>query len=104
MSIDYAVMEKADNILVSSGDFGWDDVGTWSSADKHMKIDGRRNAVKGDVTLLDVADSLVVSDGPKIAALGVDNIVIVTTKDSVLVAAKERVQDLKTLLSKMRMD
>ena len=104
ISIDYAVMEKADNILVSSGDFGWDDVGTWSSADKHMKTDGRRNAVKGDVTLLDVADSLVVSDGPKIAALGVDNIVIVTTKDSVLVAAKERVQDLKTLLSKMRMD
>lgn len=104
ISIDYAVMEKAKNILVSSGDFGWDDVGTWSSADKHMKIDGRRNAVKGNVTLLDVSDSVAVSDGPKIAALGVENLVIVTTKDSVLVASKDRVQDLKALLSKMQMD
>jgi mannose-1-phosphate guanylyltransferase len=104
ISIDYAVMEKAENIIVSSGDFGWDDVGTWSSADKHMKIDGRRNAVRGNVTLLDVSDSIAVSDGPKIAALGVENLVIVTTKDSVLVASKERVQDLKALLSKMQMD
>ena len=104
VSIDYAVMEKADNIIVSVGDFGWDDVGTWSAADKHMKIDGRRNAVRGNVTLLDVSDSVAVSDGPKIAALGVENLVIVTTKDSVLVASKERVQDLKALLAQMQMD
>lgn len=104
ISVDYAIMEKTENILVSGGDFGWDDVGTWSAANKHMKIDGRRNAVRGNVTLLDVSESVVVADGPKIAALGVENLIIVTTKDSVLVASKERVQDLKALLSKMQMD
>ncbi len=99
ISIDYAVMEKATNILVSRGAFGWDDVGTWTSADKHLATDAQRNVAKGDVALLDVADSIVISTGPQIAALGVKGVVVVATKDSVLVADKSRVQDLKKLLS-----
>ena len=101
ISIDYAVMEKATNILVSSGAFGWDDVGTWTSADKHLATDARRNVAKGEVALLDVADSIVLSTGPQIAALGVKGVVVVATKDSVLVADKARVQDLKKLLAKL---
>lgn len=99
ISFDYAVMEKADNVLVTSGDFGWDDVGTWTAADRHLKTDGRRNAIRGGVTLLDCENSVAVAEGASIAALGVKDIVIVTTKDSVLVASKDRVQDLKKLLS-----
>ena len=101
ISIDYAVMEKATNILVSSGAFGWDDVGTWSSADKHLATDARRNVAKGEVALLDVSDSIVLSTGPQVGALGVANLVVVATKDSVLVADKSRVQDLKKLLAKL---
>jgi len=101
ISIDYAVMEKAKNILVSRGAFGWDDVGTWSAADRHLATDARRNVAKGDVALLDVSDSVAITEGPHIAALGVEGLVIVATKDSVLVAAKDRVQDLKKLLAKM---
>ena len=101
ISIDYAVMEKAENILVSGGAFGWDDVGTWTSADKHLATDARRNVAKGEVALLDVADSIVLSTGPQIAALGVKGVVVVATKDSVLVADKARVQDLKKLLAKL---
>ncbi|MBR1587708.1 MAG: mannose-1-phosphate guanylyltransferase, partial [Kiritimatiellae bacterium] len=101
ISIDYAVMERATNILVSSGAFGWDDVGTWTSADKHLATDARRNVAQGEVALLDVADSIVLSTGPRIAALGVKDVVVVATKDSVLVADKARVQDLKKLLAKL---
>jgi mannose-1-phosphate guanylyltransferase len=99
ISFDYAVMEKADNVLVTSGDFGWDDVGTWTAADRHLKTDGRKNAIRGSVTLLDCGNTVAVAEGASIAALGVKDIVIVTTKDSVLVASKDRVQDLKKLLA-----
>ncbi len=101
ISIDYAVMEKANNILVSRAAFGWDDVGTWSAADRHLATDARRNVAKGNVALLDVTDSVAISEGPHVAVLGVNDIVVVATKDSVLVAAKGRVQDLKKLLAKM---
>jgi mannose-1-phosphate guanylyltransferase len=101
ISIDYAVMEKAKNILVSRSAFGWDDVGTWSAADRHLATDARRNVAKGNVALLDVTDSVAISEGPHVAVLGVNDLVVVATKDSVLVAAKNRVQDLKKLLAKM---
>lgn len=101
ISIDYAVMEKIRNIVVSRSDFGWDDVGTWSSTDKHLATDARRNTVKGNVALLDVSGTVAIAEGPHIAALGVENLVIVTTKDAVLVAAKDRVQDLKKLLEQL---
>ena len=101
ISIDYAVMEKATNILVSSGAFGWDDVGTWTSADKHLATDAQRNVAMGKVATLDVSDSIVLSTGPQVAALGVKDVVVVATKDSVLVADKSRVQDLKKLLAKL---
>lgn len=106
ISIDYAVMEKAKNILVSRGEFGWDDVGTWSSADRHLSTDARRNVLKGDVAVLDVSDTVAISDegAPKIAALGVSNLVVVATRNSVLVADKGRVQDLKKLLAEMHLN
>ena len=101
ISFDYAVMEKADNVLVTSGDFGWDDVGTWTAADRHLKTDGCGNAARGGVTLLDCSGTVAVAEGAKIAALGVKDLVIVTTKDAILVASKDRVQDLKKLLQQM---
>lgn len=101
ISFDYAVMEKFPRILVSRGDFGWDDVGTWAAVDKHLRTDARRNVVRGPVTLLDCEDSVAVAEGPAIAALGVRGIVVVSTADHVLVAAKDRVQDLKRVLAEI---
>lgn len=105
ISIDYAVMEKAKNILVSGGDFGWDDVGTWSSADRHLPVDRMHNVKKGEVAALDVTNSVMIAEpgAPRIAALGVDNLVIVATGTSVLVADKSRVQDLKRLLAEINL-
>ena len=102
ISIDYAVMERVRYMLVSRSAFGWDDVGTWSSASRHLPLDACRNVSKGDVALLDVADSTVISTGPRIAAMGVEGLVVVATKDSVLVADKSRAQDLKKLLAKAK--
>ena len=99
ISFDYAVMEKAENVLVTAGDFGWDDVGTWSSAGRHLPQDGTGNAVRGGATLLDCSGVVAVAEGAPIAALGLKDVVIVTTRDGVLVAAKDRVQDLKKLLA-----
>ena len=101
ISFDYAVMEKADNVLVTSGDFGWDDVGTWTSAGRHLKRDGSGNAVRGGVTMLDCSGSVAVAEGAPIAAIGVKDLVMVSTKHGVLVAAKDRAQDLKKLLKEM---
>ena len=103
ISIDYAVMEKVRNILVSRGDFGWDDVGTWSSADRHLATDARRNVLKGNVAVLDVSGTVAIAteDAPQIAALGVKDLVIVATGKSLLVADKSRVQDLKKILAVM---
>jgi len=101
ISVDYAVMEKTKNILVARGEFGWDDVGTWSAVDRHLKADARRNVAQGAVTLLDCDGVAAIAEGPRIAAMGVRDVVVVTTKDSVLVVDKSRAQDLKKLLSMM---
>lgn len=101
ISFDYAVMEKAKNVLVAPGDFGWDDVGTWTSAGSHFEKSGSGNAVRGPVALVETSDSIAVAEGAKIVTLGVENLVIVTTKDTVFVADRNRVQDLKQMLSKL---
>ena len=98
VSIDYAVMEKIGNILVSRGDFGWDDVGTWAAVDRHMRPDGRGNVAKGRVTLLDCDNAAVVADGLEIAALGVRDVVVVASGGKVLVAAKSRLGDMRALM------
>ncbi len=102
ISIDYAVMEKIKNILVSCTAFGWDDVGTWSSTENHLDVGDNNNVVKGDVTLLDSDNCVTIAQGAQIAAIGVKDLVIVTTPSSVLVASKDRVQDLKKLLAQMK--
>lgn len=99
ISVDYAVMEKASNILVARGSFGWDDVGSWTALDKHFPHDARGNVTRGPVTLLDSDGSVIVADGPRAAVLGVRDLVVVTTRDAVLVAPKGRVADLKKLVA-----
>ncbi len=106
-SIDYAVMEKADNTVVLPVDIGWSDVGSFSALyDIHDK-DGQGNAVIGDVISRDTTNSYLRANDKLLVSLGVDNLVVVDTDDALLVADKDRVQDIKAVvdtLTKNRRD
>ena len=100
ISFDYAVMEHLKNVEVVKGDFGWDDVGSYAAFDKHFKRGKDGNIVLGDVKAVETDCCTAVAKGAKIALLGVKGLVVVTTKDAVLVVAKDKVAELKKLFAK----
>jgi mannose-1-phosphate guanylyltransferase/mannose-6-phosphate isomerase len=101
-SIDYAVMEKTQDALVLPLDVGWSDVGSWSSLFDALPADPEGNVLQGDVLVYDTHDSYVHSTSRLVAAVGMDDHIIVETKDAVLVAPKERVQDVKELVALLK--
>jgi mannose-1-phosphate guanylyltransferase/mannose-6-phosphate isomerase len=102
-SIDYAVMEKTDDAVVVPLDAGWSDVGSWSALWEINDQDANGNVCKGDVITEDVSGSYIHSEGRLIAAIGLENHVIVETDDVVLVADKSRVQDVKKLVDQVKL-
>jgi len=101
-SIDYAVMEKTKDALVLPLDVGWSDVGSWSSLFDALPADPEGNVLQGDVVVFDTHDSYVHSTSRLVATVGMDDHIIVETKDAVLVAPKERVQDVKELVAMLK--
>lgn len=101
-SIDYAVMEKTRDGVVVPLDAGWSDVGSWSALWELQAQDGQGNVCRGDVIIEDVARSYLHSEGRLIAAIGIQDHVIVETADVVLVAARDRVQDVKKLIAQIK--
>ena len=101
-SIDYAVMEKTRDAVVLPLDAGWSDVGSWSSLFDALPADEDGNVLQGDVLVHDTHDCYVHSTSRLVAAVGMDDHIIVETKDAVLVAPKERVQDVKELVAKLK--
>ncbi len=101
ISIDYAVMEHTERAAVLPVDMGWSDVGSWTALWQISDKDEAGTAVSGDVLTLDVRNSLLRSEGPAIAALGLDDVIVVATKDIVLAAAKDRAQDVKQLVERL---
>lgn len=106
ISVDYAVMEKADNLVAARGDFGWDDVGTWVSAGAHFAKDAGGNAVHGDVVALAAAGNTVanVQKGHVVALFGASDLVVVHTADATLVCPKSSADGLKALVKSMAAD
>ncbi|WP_084005392.1 mannose-1-phosphate guanylyltransferase/mannose-6-phosphate isomerase [Magnetovibrio blakemorei] len=100
-SIDYAVMEKAQNVLVVPVDMGWDDVGSWSSLWAVGDKDTMGNILLGDVIAHDVAGSYMRSSGQLIAAIGMKDIVVVATDDVILVAPMDRAQEVKEIVKSL---
>ncbi len=100
-SIDYAVMEKTEDAFVVPMDCGWSDVGSWSSLLEIMTKDEAGNAVSGDVIIQDSRNCLVRSSGRLVATLGLDDLIVIETDDAVLVAAKDRVQDVKKIVESL---
>ncbi len=104
ISIDYALMEKADNIVMAVGTFPWDDVGSWPAVGNHLPVDANNNAVKGELEALDASGNIVVSDGRVTALIGVDDLVVVHTDQATLICPKDRAEEVKTLVTRLRDD
>jgi mannose-1-phosphate guanylyltransferase/mannose-6-phosphate isomerase len=103
-SIDYAVMEKTDAAVVVPLDAGWSDVGSYAALWDICQQDGQKNVIKGDVITHDTSNSYIHSQNKLIATVGVDNLVIIDTPDAVLVANKDKVQDVKKIVEQLKAD
>ncbi len=101
-SIDYAVMEKTEYAVVVPMDAGWSDIGSWSSLWDISEKDSSGNSTHGDVILHDVNNSYVRTDGKLVAAIGVEDLVIVSTKDAVVVAHKDSVENVKIIAKQLK--
>jgi len=101
-SIDYAVMEKTADAVVVPLNAGWSDVGSWSSLHEASEADAHGNVIHGDVMLEDTGGSYLYSESRLLAAVGLRDHVVVETKDAVLVAPKNRVQEVKKLVQRLK--
>ncbi len=101
ISIDYAVMERADNTAVVPADFGWSDIGSWKAISELYESDAAGNRIRGKAVLVDSRDCFVQGEERLVAAVGVDNVVIVDTGDAVLVANRDQAQDVGQVVSQL---
>ncbi|MBW8191673.1 mannose-1-phosphate guanylyltransferase/mannose-6-phosphate isomerase [Neiella marina] len=101
-SIDYAVMEKTDRAVVIPLDAGWSDVGSWSALWEVNDKDDAGNVTRGDVMVHQSNNTYVNAEEKLVAVVGLDNIIVVETKDAVLVADKNKVQDVKSIVNELK--
>ena len=102
ISIDYAVMEKTERAVVVSAAFDWSDIGSWSALWTMSEKDDAGNVVVGDAVMEDASGCYVRGDGPLVAALGVDDLVIAASPDVVLVTTRGRDQDVGKLVERLK--
>src|SRR6476661_6949280 len=104
ISIDFGIMEKADNVYVIPSSFGWSDIGTWNSAWENMTKDPRENAIAGKkVISIDASKCMVhVPDTKLIVLQGLENFIVVDTKDVLLICKKEKEQEIKDYLAEVK--
>lgn len=103
-SIDYAVLEKTTNAVVIAMDAGWSDVGAWSSLWEVSDKDKNDNVITGDVLTVDSHNNYIFAETGLVATVGLDNIIVVQTKDAVLVASKDRSQEVKSIVNQLKAD
>ena len=101
-SVDYAVMEKTSDAVVVPMDAGWSDIGSWSSLFDVSKKDSKGNTIYGDVVLYNSSNSYIRSSGKLVVAVGVDDLVVVSSKDAIMVAHKDSVQDVKKIVQEFK--
>jgi mannose-1-phosphate guanylyltransferase len=99
ISFDYAIMEKADRVLMVEADFDWDDVGSWRAVSKYFKNDAEGNAANCEITALESSNNIVFNpDGSRIALLGVHNLIVVRTADAILICHRHQAEKIKNLI------
>jgi mannose-1-phosphate guanylyltransferase/mannose-6-phosphate isomerase len=101
-SIDYAVMEKTDRAAVVEGSFRWSDIGSWDALFDITPRDGAGNVVQGPVVTTDASGCMVHSDGRLTAVVGINDLVVVSTSDAVMVIPRARSQEVKELVAKLK--
>lgn len=102
ISIDYGVMEKTHNVFVVKGDFGWSDVGSWDEVVRLTQLNGEGNAVKGMTILRDSHNNFIDAGAKMVAAIGVNDLIIISTDDAVLVCKKGESQNVKEIVDYIR--
>ena len=105
ISIDYALMEHAQNVIVADGNFEWDDLGSWNALSRHIKADPEGNCAVGDFIHVDAARNIIFDARTKnrtpIAVVGLRDSILVQTDDAVLLAHKSQTQKVKELVKKL---
>ena len=103
ISLDYAIIEKIDNIKCVPLETEWSDLGAWSAIWAHLKKDALGNVSRGDVILHDVSNSYIHSaDGACLTLVGLDNVMAIATKDAILITSKDRAQDVKHIVDELK--
>ena len=101
-SIDYGVMEKARNIYIHTGSFGWDDVGSWLAVERIKKSNEFGNVIDGNVVTVDTANCIIQGEEKLIATVGLEDMIIVDTPDALLICEKSRAGEIKRVLENLR--
>jgi mannose-1-phosphate guanylyltransferase len=102
-SIDYGIMEKANNIYMIPCVFGWDDVGSWTALERINELDDNGNVIRGNILNLDTKRCIIESNGKLIATLGIEDLIIVDTEDVTLICSKDKAQEVKALIKELKM-
>jgi mannose-1-phosphate guanylyltransferase len=95
ISIDYGVMEKAEQVFVIPGSFGWNDIGSWDEVYRISGKDDGGNSITGNVIQKDTTNSYIYSPDKVVATIGVDDLIIVNTEDALLICRRGRSQEVK---------
>ena len=103
-SIDYAVMEKTENAVMVPLDAGWSDVGSWAALHDVRDQDDDGNTIDGDVVVHDCKGMFIEAESRLVTAVGLEDVMIIETKDATLVASKDKAQDVKALVDKLKAD
>jgi mannose-1-phosphate guanylyltransferase len=102
ISFDYAIMEKADRVLVVEASFDWDDIGSWRAVANYFEKDEQGNAVNCALTAVDSTNNIIFNeDRTTIALLGVHNLIVVRTSDAVLICHRHQAEKIKNLIGKL---
>jgi mannose-1-phosphate guanylyltransferase len=103
ISLDYAVMEKSDAVAVVPAHFSWSDIGSWNAVSELVRPDADGNRVAGEAVLIDSKNTYIRSEGRIVAAVGTRNLIIVDTPDALLVADRDRTQDVKKVVEQLKL-
>jgi len=101
-SIDYALMEKSDNVVVVPLDAGWNDIGSWSALHDIGTKDANGNVIKGDVFMQDTTNTYIHANGHMIATIGVQDLIIVDTPNATLISTKDKSQEVKNIVEQLQ--
>jgi len=104
ISIDYGILEKTWDVYVMESGFSWDDIGNWTALERYLDKDENGNSLRGECRVLDSHNCILYGSKRLVAAIGVEDLIIVETDDVIMVCKKDRDQDIKLLLKELQRD